>query len=387
MDRAARAPVGRARIVGELTGVNIAHVITGLSVGGAEMMLLKLLAHRRRDDLRHDVLSLRPDGKLGDRLRALGITVHALNMRRGMPSPLDVRRLTRWTRERAPDILQGWMYHGNLAAWWAWRAAGGRCRLLWNIRHSVSDPALEKWMTRRLILLGARLSGRPETILYNSETAAGQHEALGYDAAKRAILPNGFDLDRFKPSAEQRAAARDRHRIPREATVIGIVARHHPMKDIPTFLRAAVIHLRAHPQTHFLLAGRGVEPTNPDFADWRDERMHLIGEQDSVEALMNAMDLFSLSSAWGEAFPNVIGEAMGCGVPCVATDVGDAARIIGDTGRIVPVRDPQALADAWNAVLRADPAERGKAARRRMEQNYRIEDIVRRYEEMYVKHA
>ncbi len=367
----------------EESRVKICHVITDLSVGGAEMMLTKLLEHRRRTAWEHEVISLMPLGVLEKRVIAAGVRVHTLPMRRGFPSPRDIRRLNALARARSPDVLQGWMYHGNLAAWRMWRVLHGKPRLYWNIRHSITRLADEKTLTRWLIRGGARLSTRPHKILYNSEAAADQHEALGYDAARRLIIPNGFDLARWLPEPEKRAAVRERFGLPPDAVVIGMVARFHPMKDHATLLRAATIHLQRHPNTRFVLAGRGVDPANPALTEWTDERIHLLGEQEDIAGLMQACDLLASSSAWGEAFPNVLGEAMACGVPCVATDVGDARRIIGDTGRVVPARDPQSLAEAWTDLLGGDLKALGVAARRRVEERYPIERIVDQYETLY----
>jgi glycosyltransferase involved in cell wall biosynthesis len=370
--------------------MKICHVITGLSVGGAEMMLLKLLTHRQRPDLEYAVISLMADGPLAAQMVSAGIPVHSLNMRRGIPSPLDLRRLARLTRDMAPDVAQGWMYHGNLAALLMSRMSHTPIRVLWNVRHSLSDLAHEKWLTRQVIRWGARLSSRAERILYNSEVAADQHEGLGYDPSKRLIIPNGFDVERLRPMPGMRDQIRAHYRIPPRAFVIGMVARYHPMKDFATLLQAARRHLKEYPDTTFLLAGRGVDHNNPEIMRWIDadmeSRIHLLGEQDRVEHLMNAMDVFCLSSAWGDAFSNVLGEAMSCGVPCVATDVGDARHIIGDTGHIVEVRSPEDLCRAWSCCRAESPEQlrrRGAAARQRIEEHYRIEHIVSRYEAAY----
>jgi glycosyltransferase involved in cell wall biosynthesis len=102
--------------------------------------------------------------------------------------------------------------------------------------------------------------------------------------------------------------------------------------------------------------------------------------------LAAALDVFSLSSSYGESFPNVIGEAMACGVPCVVTDVGDAAWILGNTGRVVPPRDPRALADAWREMIDLGPGGRlalGREARSRVIERFTVESVVARYDAVY----
>jgi glycosyltransferase involved in cell wall biosynthesis len=116
------------------------------------------------------------------------------------------------------------------------------------------------------------------------------------------------------------------------------------------------------------------------------DRVHLLGARNDISRLTAALDICSLSSAYGEAFPLVIGEAMSCGVPCVVTDVGDSAWIVGDTGRVVPPKNAPALAEAWQELIELDPQDReklGKMARKRVIEDFSIELIVDRYEEVY----
>lgn len=354
------------------------------------MMLFKLLAHRQHPNVEHEVICLADEGPIAARIMATGVQVHILNMQRGLPSLFALGRLARLTYCLSPDIVQGWMYHGNLAALLMGRILRKRVRVFWNVRHSITTLDNEKRLTRQVVRWGAMLSSRVDRILYNSEVAACQHEQLGYDPSKRLIIPNGFDVKRLRPMPGMRDEVRARHRIPAQTFVIGMVARYHPMKDFSNFLQAARIHLKSYPGTHFLLAGHGVDRNNTDLVRCIDAnmegRVHLLGAQDRVEELMNAMDVFCLSSAWGDAFSNVLGEAMSCEVPCVSTDVGDARTIIGNTGYVVKVGSPEDLSQAW-ACCRAEGPEqlkkRGVAARQRIEKQYRIEHIVNQYEALY----
>jgi glycosyltransferase involved in cell wall biosynthesis len=204
------------------------------------------------------------------------------------------------------------------------------------------------------------------------------------------VLPNGFDLDAFQPDPAARGSVRQELGISEETPLIGLVARFHPQKDHHNFMQAAAqLHARL-PNVHFLLCGAGVTPENPALAQWVEEaglraNVHLLGVRQDVPRLSAALDIATSSSS-GEGFPNVVGEAMACGVPCVVTDVGDAALIVGETGRVVPPHDAQALADAWHDLLNAGEDYRyelGMAARRRVQECFSMTTISRRYEQLY----
>jgi glycosyltransferase involved in cell wall biosynthesis len=205
------------------------------------------------------------------------------------------------------------------------------------------------------------------------------------------VIPNGIDADVFAPSFEARASVRSELGLPAEALVIGMVGRYHRMKDHANFLRAAVSVSETHPEAHFILAGRGVDGDNRELRGLIDElglsrRTHLLGQRHDVPRLTAALDVFTLSSRYGESFPNVIGEAMACAVPCVVTDLGDAAWIVGDTGRVVPPGDSDALARAWAEMIALGAEGRatlGRAALSRVGELFPVKSVVRRYEALY----
>jgi glycosyltransferase involved in cell wall biosynthesis len=336
------------------------------------------------------VLSLSDEGTMGEPVRTLGVPVHTLGMRAGMPGPSAFLRLQRRVRRLRPDAIQGWMYHGNLAASFAAKVAPKQPGLAWNVRQSLYDLGNEKPLTRKVIRANRALSCRPDTIIYNSRLSRSQHERFGFANDEGVIVPSGFDLTRLRPDSENCAAVRLEFGLDAEDLVIGHVARFHPMKDHATFLRAAVEVTRRVPRARFLLAGRGVGPGNPvlsgivpsDFMP----RFTFTGERRGVSRLMQAMDVLCLSSAWGEGFPNVLGEAMACGVPCVATDIGDSADIVGESGLIVPPSDSAALAQALTELLEKRPKARrdlGGEARKQIEAHYSLEVVVDRYARLY----
>lgn len=368
--------------------VRVLHIITGLEVGGAEGMLLKLLsAGNRSREVVQSVIALRSSGPLAPQVAAVACGLDELGIEKPAEWARAVPRFRRAVLRFEPDVIQGWMYHGNLAASLARRLSGGRAACLWNIRQTFSRFANEKRATAMLIRLGARLSAGADGIVYNSQNSLAGHAAIGYATRVSRILPNGFDLTRYRPDGEASTRLRAALGLPPEAEVIGHIARYHPMKNHAGLLQAASIALRRRPELRFVLIGPGVEPANDALNGAIESlglsgRVHLLGERRDIPALVPGFDLLTLASTHGEAFPNVLGEAMACGVVCVATDVGDSAAIIGPTGRVVRPGDVQALADAWCSILSLSAVERNRLsreARERVETLYGMDGILAQY--------
>lgn len=366
-------------------------VTSGLGTGGAERMLVKLLATFDRARYECLVVSLLDTGTQGAPIREMGVAVLELHIDRLGGFFAAGWRLLLVARRFRPDVIQGWMYHGNLAASLAWLAVCRSARLFWGVRQTFHGMAAERRLTRVAIRAGAALSGMPVAIIFNSHVSAAQHGAIGFHRDKAAVIPNGFDLGHFRPDAEVRAHLRSTLDIPPTAPVVGLVARDHPMKDHDTFLEAAALIVRQLPAAVFVLAGRGVDSENPRIvgkiqALGLSAALRLLGEVRDTESLYPAFDVLALSSVRGEAFPNVLGEAMACGVPCVATDVGDARLILGDTGGIVPAADPLALAEEILALLRLTDTDRGafgKRARERVRCCYSLDSVAAAYRDLY----
>ena len=372
--------------------MRILHIITGLMTGGAERALYNMLAAGLSAAEDTEVLSLRDEGCYGPRIRDLGISVHALGMQHGLSAAPAVVRLRRLVIKFKPSIIQGWMYHGNLAANIAEAFSHSNPAVVWNVRHSLYDLTAEKLFTQQIIRGNRCWSTRADSIIYNSSISCQQHEAFGFDSSHSVVIPNGFDLAQLKPNIEIGAAVRQKLTIPRDSLVVGHVARFHPMKDHVSFLRAAVRVANEIPLARFLLIGRNVSLENPVFAGIIPSellnRFIFLGERQDVYRLMMAMDVFSSSSSWGEAFPNVLGEAMACGVPCVTTDVGDSADIVADTGIVVPPTDSRALARGMLAMLLKPAEERralGSTARDRVDARYGLKTVVDQYVRLYNK--
>jgi glycosyltransferase involved in cell wall biosynthesis len=238
-----------------------------------------------------------------------------------------------------------------------------------------------------VIRANAWFSRSPKVIIFNSRTSADQHAALGFAADSMRVIPNGFDTNSFIPNAADRRRIRTELRIPDSSFLIGKIARFHPMKDHSGFLLAARLVAQQIPEAHFLLAGPGVDNKNDSLLRTIDEygirnRVHLLGERDDVPALNAALDTAVSGSAWGEGFSNVIGEALSCGIPVVATDVGDSKLIVGEAGYVVPPSNPEALAECLVTLYHAGGDRRrylGELGREHVKKHYSIEKMVEQY--------
>lgn len=368
----------------------ILHVITGLRRGGAEAMLVKLVGASA--GYRHEVLSLMGKGEVGAQLEALGARVDTLGLDRARGWLPALPRLRALVRERRPDLIQGWLNHGNLAALTGKILAGTDAPAVWNVRQSLLGMRFEKWQTRQVIRINARLSRRTAAILYNSATGVRDHEAIGYAADKTVLVPNGFDLDRFRPRPDRRAEIRRSLGIGDDELLIGLVARFDPWKNHAAFFAAASIVLARAPGSRFLLAGDGMTADNPALrALIRDprvlERSLLLGGRSDMPELSAALDI-ACNVSHGEGFPNAIGEAMASAVPCMVADAGDMPAIVGETGIVARSADPPGIADAMLALIGKGAEGRalmGRAARERIAAHFSLPAIVARYETIYAK--
>lgn len=357
----------------------VLHVINGLGDGGAESVLHRLC----QDDthFEHVVVALLAEDKYAPLLRAAGVAVHTLDMAPGRVGPASIARLWRLLGESQPDVVQTWMYHSDLLGGLLARLR--RCApICWNIRHADLDPA----HSSRASLLSGRLCARlsrviPDVIVCCGDRAAQRHVSLGYDPARIRVIPNGYDTTQFRPDADARRRLRQQLGVDEAGPLLGMVANFKPDKDHATLLAALAELARRGRGFRCLLAGRDLGAGDAGIMalvrhHGLESRVQLLGPQTDVPALMNALDLHLLSSR-SEGFPNVLAEAMACATPCVTTDAGDAAQIVGATGWVVPPRSPVALADALEQALDelADaPAwgARQRAARQRILDHYSL---------------
>jgi len=350
-------------------------VITALGSGGAEMMLTQLITHLDRSRFAPEVISLTDGGKHAEILRAADVPVHSLGMPAVKPTLGALWRLRSITQQVAPELIVGWMYHGNLVATLAsW--IGHRAPVIWNVRQSLYSLAFEKRSSALVIKLLAYLDHSPQHILYNSQISARQHEAIGYDSGKTVLIPNGFNTDAFQPDANARASVRQELGLPANAILVGRFGRNSAMKDYPTFI-AAMTHL---PNVYAIIAGTGTTELASNQAN-----VIVLGERHDLPRLTAALDIACSSSAFGEGFPNVVAEAMSCAVPCVVTDVGDSAWLLQDAGEVVPPNDANALATALHNLISLPSHERhalGERGRQRILNHFALPAVVSQFESL-----
>ncbi len=356
-------------------------------------MLAKLLENGSASAGRYEqsVLSLMVPGELQGRIRATGTPISTLSMRAGVPSPRAAGRLIHLARKTAPDMVMGWMHHGSIAAWYAARALHPHRPIIWNVRRSLTDISHEKLLTRFLLHRTARLSSQVDAIIFNSHVARQQYIALGYANDHITVIPNGFDCEYFKPRPEARERLTQLFGIDGSRPIIGMIARYHPMKD-PATLVEAVCRLRLEgPDAHLLVVGTGMNHLarhiGPALANsLPSDRLTLADQRFDVAEWLPGLDLLVLPSAWGEGFPNILGEAMASGVPCVATDIGNSAWVVGEAGTIVPPRDPEAMRAAMAAILSLSTDARrtlGMSGRARIEEQFSIGSVAGQYVALY----
>jgi glycosyltransferase involved in cell wall biosynthesis len=371
--------------------IKIVHIISGLSSGGAEMMLYKLLTKCDRSLFQPMVISLTDNGTFGKKIQDLDIPVEVMGMRRGIPNPLAVFKLSRMLQKMQPQVIQTWMYHADLLGSLAAKIAGN-IPTVWGIHNTT----LSSKHSKKTTILTSRLCGilsqfLPSRIICVSEVGRDVHIALGYSPDKFIIIPNGFNLDEFNSDSEARLSFRKELGILEESLLIGLIARFDPQKDHRNFINAAALLQGKVPNAHFLLCGHGVDMQNEELVKWiqplnYSQNFHLLGLRADIPRVMNALDILTSSSSYGEAFPLVVGEAMACGIPCAVTDVGDSALLVGDTGKVVTARDPQSLANAWSELISMGAERRrelGQKARKRICDNFSLDVVIRQYETLY----
>ena len=373
-----------------MTDAVVMHVITGLDMGGAERMLVKLLTDTRHPSV---VVSLRGEGVLGPQIKALGIPVHGLNLARNASIAKGISGLRQLIEQYRPAVIQSWLYAADLLAGYVAKKQG--LPIVWNIRQSETRCRLDQWHISLNQRINARLSGRwPHSIVFCAHEALRCHQRIGYAAANAVVIPNGIDTDAFRPEPSSRHALRNqwaRKGDVAATALVGIAGRYDPLKNHRRFLDV-IAGLKSQSTAPFraVMIGRGIESSNAALRAMIEQKglqddCHLLGERHDMNAIFNALDLVLLTSD-SEGWPNVLGEAMAAGKPCVATDVGDVARVFGSTGKVVDVDDTGAFIKAVQQCLDTDEQQRksmGAEARKRIVEHFSIAQTVKQYDGLY----
>lgn len=365
------------------------HIIVGLNVGGAEMMLKRLVEFKPDRISESIVVSLTTLGEIGLALRARGVTVVALGLTSLWHAPVALCRLIRLIHQYEPKIVQTWMYHADFLGGLAARLAG-RYPVVWNVRSNLTpfNPFRASFWLIRLCALCSHVI--PTRIICCAHSARATHIKLGYATHKITVIPNGYDFFEFEIEQTTRVLARHALGIEDKDIVIGIVGRFDPLKDFHNFVKSAALLAVQCDNAKFLMVGRDNDWDNTVLRTWVEQagllnKFLLVGQQINVPYFFSTMDIFCLSSL-NEAIPSVVIEAMGFGLPCVVTDTGDAAEVLNDARFTVPTKNSAALADALLKMSRMDAVVRqqiGEKNAQRVRSNFSIEKSSECYALVY----
>ncbi|HMK12336.1 MAG TPA: glycosyltransferase [Acidimicrobiales bacterium] len=371
--------------------MRVMHVITGLESHGAERMMARLIGSLDEREVQSVVVSLTTDGPVGRDLRSSGVEVLALEIKKTSGMITGPRRLAAAIRDQQPDVVQTWLYDSDLIGAIAARRAG-RIPVVWNLRQTVPDLRASKPRTRWIIRTCARLSSRaPARIVCCAPEVLQSHVDVGYDASRAVVIPNGTDMEIFRPDDLARCEVRAELGFDAATPLVGLVARVAPQKDHETFASAAAAVLAKDPRARFILCGEGATASNGTLTNVLGRAgvaaaTRLLGPRPDVERITAALDVAVSSSAFGEGYPNTVAEALACGVPCVVTDVGHSAALVGDAGVVVPPRDPSRLAEGVSRLLALSPIERralGAKGRQGIEAEASLAVVARTYAEVW----
>jgi glycosyltransferase involved in cell wall biosynthesis len=372
--------------------MQVLHIITDFNDGGAQAVLYRFVTADRQNV--HQVISLMSIGWYGEKLSTAGVKVHSLDMPKSRLTIDGVTKLYRLIRQIDPDIIQTWMYHSDFLGSIVARLAGKKA-IVWGIHNTNLDPTKTATSTRLIVRACGLLSGNiPKKIISCSQEGIKVHAELGYQPEKMVVVPNGYDVTEFSPQPASRSELRQQWQIDENTTLLGMVARWNPQKDHANLI-AALAHLKTQIQSpwHCILVGSNLGEDNQVLAQLIEQSgvgdcLTAVGVRSDIPAVMNALDLHVLSSSYGEAFPNVVSEAMACETPCIVTDVGDSALIVGDTGWVVPPSNAMELATAMAQAIgeisdRPAWKQRQVNCRERIQTNFNLQIMVDKYSEVW----
>jgi len=369
------------------------HVITSLHVGGAEMMLKKLVTTRKDRGIEDIVVCLTDKGNIGDDLEEKGTLVYYLRIESITSLIKGFIRLFSLIKKHNPAVVQTWLYHSDFIGGLAAKLLGKK--VIWNIRQTKFSSTSKSFLTIVIMRICALLSYViPNAIICAAEASRLSHIRFGYQKRKFVVIPNGFVKSDLKVTAEQIQEMKQDYRITKNQIVIGTVGRFHIDKDYNNLIKASALLVKKYNHLLFLMVGNNLDNRNQDLVKMLKMRglydnYRLIGKVNNTVQFYSLMDIFCLPSAV-EGFPNVLGEAMLMGIPCVATNVGDVTNIIDKCGIIVESGNSEQLADAMEMLIvqateyRSDLGQMGK---KRIETLFMLPEVVNRYSNLYKKYS
>jgi glycosyltransferase involved in cell wall biosynthesis len=373
--------------------IKIIHVINCLSPGGAERMLLNLLANANMEKFDIKVFSLQDKGQLCSDIEALGVPVYCFFMYNKIDFIFRFIKLMLTIRKTKPEIIHTWMYHSNIIAGFAAKLVS-RCKIVWSIHASKLDSGFTKRSTKIAIKLSSLMSFFiPHKIIFCSNSSYYLHQIIGFERSKMVVIPNGVDLDLFRKSKENRFGLVNEINSKDDTIFIGMAARYDPMKGYDIFIKAAKILCDKYSHIHFLLCGSNVANSNYELVKMIIDadlisKIHLLGYIPDMPKFYNSINILTVASSYGEAFPMSICEAMACEVPVVSSDLGDCSYIINDSEMIFPINNTEILSKRWEKIITYDEGIRhkiGKKNRERIMSLFEIKNIKKTYEKNYLE--
>lgn len=366
----------------------IVHLITGLGQGGAENMLYKIISHTDKTKCDMIVISIRSEDVFSEKIRQLGIPVYHLNAKK-ITIISALYQYIKIIKKFKPDIVQAWMYHANMFAMLA-RPFLAKHDIYFNIRACLDCVTENEKLTKCVIKMNAWLSRFVDIVINNSTLSQTQHRRFGFRNKRDIYIGNGFDLSQFRPSADLYYQFRQQHQLSPTTKIIAIFARYHPIKNHIAFLEMARRLSQQQTNIIFLMAGSNVDHNNQLLSKHINEfnldtKMILVGNVD-VAKYMPVCDVI-VSPSLSEGFSNVLGEAMACGVPCVAYDVGESANILNEYGYIVPLNDIDGLIRSTQNILQLDTESYhflSEHCRKHIQHHFSLSSIAKQYETIYL---
>lgn len=370
--------------------IKIVHIINSLFTGGAEQFLNQLIQNSLNSDSSHSIITLIDGGDITTQLKQKEYNITSTGLNNVLSLPKAIKKLAATLNKEQPDIIQTWLYHSDFIGGLTGKLITKK-PVIWNVRHANLEFQNNKIATLLIVKILSYLSKNvPHTILANSSSAVKSHISWGYNKNKFHIIPNGINTSRFTYNAQQRIHLRNSFKIQQNDFLIGMIARFNPQKDFHNFLKSASNISKKYQHVKFLLCGREVNNENKFLTDLilkynLSNKCILLGYRTDIPYLLSCLDLYVSSSA-GESFPNSVAEAMACSIPCVVTDVGSSAEIVGNAGLSVPAKNPTLLAQASGQFIQMSAEERhhyAKLARQRICMFYSMTSAINSYNKFY----
>lgn len=370
--------------------MRVLHIIIDLDVGGAELMLERLLHADSSSARQHRIISIKSCGSVGRRMQSAGFEIETLGADTMWQVPAAVISLRKKIRDYQPDVIQTWMYHSDLIGGLTALLAGYRC-IVWGVRTNASPRSAFGLKARLLQRVCAILAHHvPKKIIVVSRAARSSHAAIGYPDERMEVIGNGVVIPSDEDLVSGRSSLRATWGFGENDQVVGMMARFDKQKGHKLFLKAVSAIASEFPNAKFVMIGRNCDTTNLELQRWIDEcgmrqKILLLGERRDPFDCLAAMDIFCLPSIV-EGFPNVLAEAMASGVACVASDVGAVSELLAGRGAIVPPGSELALQEAISEYLSIPSSELkeiGRVGRRHMQDNFAMTAVVGDYVRVY----